>query len=93
MEFFSAPPARTLVLSQALPLRPPTTGLTTATAGILPLVHRAALWFGRAGAIPRCERDFQFVKFVPLGVGAIAVGNGQQFLHARPGRNGGLWGL
>ena len=46
--------------------------------------HAAALLLGirRAGAIARSERDLEFIEFVPLGIGAIAIGNGQQFLHA-----------
>jgi hypothetical protein len=46
--------------------------------------HAAALLLGirRAGAIARSERDLEFIEFVPLGIGAIAIGDGQQFLHA-----------
>jgi len=46
--------------------------------------HAAALLLGvrRAGTITRGERDFEFIEFVPLGIGPIAVGDGQQFLHA-----------
>lgn len=92
MEFFAAA-ARILVLPRTLSLRPSAAGLGTATAGILPLVHRTALRFRRAGTVARCQGNFKFIEFIPLGVGAIAVRNGQQFLHPRPGRNGGLWGL
>jgi hypothetical protein len=46
--------------------------------------HAAALLLGirRAGAIARSERDLEFIEFVPLGIGPIAIGDGQQFLHA-----------
>ena len=38
-------------------------------------------------AVARGQLDFEFVEFVPLGFGALAVGNGQQFLHAAAGGN------
>lgn len=46
--------------------------------------HAAALLLGirRAGTIARSERDLELIEFVPLGIGAIAIGNSQQFLHA-----------
>lgn len=46
--------------------------------------HAAALLLGirRSGAIARSERDLEFIEFVPLGIGPIAIGDGQQFLHA-----------
>lgn len=46
--------------------------------------HAAALLLGIrcAGAIAGSERNFEFVEFIPLGIGAITIGNSQQFLHA-----------
>jgi hypothetical protein len=46
--------------------------------------HAAALLLGirRAGAIARSERDLEFIEFVPLGIRTIAIGDGQQLLHA-----------
>ena len=82
-----------LVLSLTLPLLGPAAGLA-ATAGILPLVQGAALRLRRTRPVARGERDLEFVEFIPLGVGAVAVRYGQQFLHARPRGYGGiLWRL
>lgn len=36
----------------------------------------------RPGPIAGRERDFEFVEFVPLGVGALAVRDGQELLQA-----------
>jgi hypothetical protein len=81
------------ILVLALVLRGPATGLAAA-AGILPLVQGTALRLRRTRAVARGERNLEFVEFIPLGVGAVAVRYGQQFLHARPRGYGGiLWRL
>ena len=38
-------------------------------------------------AVARGQLDFEFVEFVPLGLGALAVGYGQELLQAAAGRN------
>jgi hypothetical protein len=46
--------------------------------------HTAALLgIRRAGAVARSKS--KFIKFVPLGIGPIAIGDGQQFLHTLAG--------
>jgi len=59
---------------------------TAAHFGLLAAGHHAhattLLRIRRAGAVARSERDFEFVEFVPLGIGPIAIGDGQQLLHA-----------
>jgi hypothetical protein len=71
-----------------------TLALLAAAAGILPLVQGAALRLRRTRAVARGKRDLEFVEFIPLGVGTVAVRYGQQFLHARPRGYGGiLWRL
>ena len=54
--------------------------------GLLAAAHHAhaaaLLGIRRAGAIARSERDLEFIEFVPLGIRTIAIGDGQQFLHA-----------
>lgn len=48
--------------------------------------HTAALLgIRRAGAVARSKSNFKFIKFVPLGIGPIAIGDGQQFLHTLAG--------
>jgi hypothetical protein len=86
VEFFAATTARAFVL--ALRTITATTGLlhTAGAAAVLALVDGAGLWFRRAGAIARSECDFEFVKFVPLGVGTVAIRDRKQFLHARAWR-------
>ncbi len=80
---FLAPSTTSAPASAALVL-----ALRTSTAhfGLLPAGHHAhaaaLLRIRRAGAVARSERDFEFVEFVPLGIGPIAVGDGQQLLHA-----------
>src|SRR5690606_15096619 len=37
---------------------------------------------GRADTVARGEHDLEFVQLVPLGIGALAIGNGLQRLHA-----------
>jgi len=57
--------------------------LHAAAAGVLTgLVPQTRLRFGRAGAVAGGQRDLEFIQLVPFGVGTIAIGNGQQFLHA-----------
>ena len=54
--------------------------------GLLAAAHHAhaaaLLGIRRSGAIARSERNFKFVEFVPLGIGPISIGDGQQLLHA-----------
>jgi len=48
--------------------------------------HTAALLgIRRAGTVARSKSNFKFIKFVPLGIGPIAIGDGQQFLHTLAG--------
>ncbi len=86
VEFFAATTARAFVL--ALRTITAATGLLHAagTAGILALVDGAGLWFRGAGAIARSECNFEFVEFVPLRVGTVAIRDRKQFLHARARR-------
>jgi len=37
---------------------------------------------GAPGRLPEDKRDLEFIEFVPLGIRAIAIGDGQQLLHA-----------
>jgi len=54
--------------------------------GLLAAAHHAhaaaLLGIRRSGAIARSERDLEFIEFVPLGIRTIAIGDGQQLLHA-----------
>ena len=84
VEFFTAAPATATASAATLIL---TLRTSTAHFGLLATghhAHAAALLLGvrRTGTIARGERDFEFIEFVPLGIGPIAVGDGQQFLHA-----------
>lgn len=90
VEFFATTTARPLVLR------------TTAAAGlrhascaahVLALVVLPRLRIRRAGTIAGCQGNLEFVEFIPLGIGAIAIGDRQQFLHAGAGRLGRDWGL
>ncbi len=65
--------------------------LRIATAWIAPritatttpaLTARWILFFLVADTISRGKGDFELVKFVPLFLGTLVVGNGQQGLHA-----------
>jgi hypothetical protein len=48
--------------------------------------HTAALLgIRRAGTVARSKSNFKFIKLVPLGIGPIAIGDGQQFLHTLAG--------
>lgn len=73
--------AATATLIFALTLRPSATHF-----GLLATTHHAhaaaLLWIGGARPVARSQRNFKFIKFVPLGIGPIAIGDGQQFLHA-----------
>ncbi|MFZ9150495.1 MAG: hypothetical protein ACO22T_04900 [Burkholderiales bacterium] len=59
---------------------------SAAHLGLLAAAHyahaAALLWIRSAGAIARSKRDLEFIEFVPLGIRAIAIGDGQQLLHA-----------
>lgn len=86
VEFFSATTARTFVL--ALRTVTATTGLLHAAgaAAVLALMDGARLRFRRAGTVARGECNFEFVEFVPLGIGTVAIRDRQQFQHARARR-------
>lgn len=53
-------------------------------AAVLALMDGAGLRIRCAGAITRSKGNFELIELVPLLVGAVAVGDRQQFLHARP---------
>ena len=87
VEFFTAATttraARTFVL--ALRTAAATRLLHAAgAAGVLALMDRARLRFGRAGTVARSECDFELVELVPLGVGTVAIRDRQQFLQTCP---------
>jgi hypothetical protein len=83
VEFFTAAPATaSAATTLILTLRTSAAHFGLLAAGHH--AHAAALLLGvrRTGAIARGERDFEFIQFVPLGIGPITVGDGQQLLHA-----------
>ena len=79
VEFLAATTAAALVFTLAL-------RASAAHFGLLAAAHHAhaaaLLGIRRSGAIARSERNFKFVEFVPLGIGPISIGDGQQLLHA-----------
>lgn len=83
VEFFAAPATSTRTLVLAL-LRAPATHL-----GLLAAAHNthaaALLGVRGTGAIAGSKCDLEFIEFIPLGIGPIAVGDGQQLLHALAG--------
>lgn len=83
VEFLAATTTAARVFTLALRASAAHFGLA-ATAAAGHYAHAAALLLRirRAGTIARSKRDLEFIKFVPLGIGPIAIGDGQQFLHA-----------
>jgi len=65
--------------------------LTLALSMPLRLAVPAAAAVGRCFAIAWSELDFQFVQFVPLRFGPLAVRYRQQFLHAAARRRRLRW--
>ena len=82
VEFFTAAPATASATTLILTLRTSAAHFWLLATGHH--AHAAALLLRvrRTGTVARGERDFEFIEFVPLGIGPIAVGDGQQFLHA-----------
>jgi hypothetical protein len=55
---------------------------------VVAIARVAVAWLPIAGR----QLDFKFVELVPLRLGALAVRNRKQLLHAAAGRYGLLWG-
>lgn len=79
---FLAAPATSTATPLIFALRASTTHLGLTTGHHTQAATLLLLRIRRAGAIAGSERNFEFVEFIPLGIGAIAIGNSQQFLHA-----------